>query len=62
MNKLLIATLVAGVAVAGLVLYLRQQFADDQTENDMIDAADDAHKTMNRYAGRAERAFDHALN
>ncbi len=62
MKNLLIATVVAGAAVAGLMLYLRNQTAQQRTVNHIEDAADDAYKTMNKHIGRAERTFDHALN
>ncbi len=62
MKKLLIASLIAGAAVAGLLFYLRDTISEKKTADDIGDAAEDAYNTMNKHIGKAERTFDHALN
>jgi len=62
MKNLVIATVIVGAAVAGLLLYLRDQTGVRGQINDVEDAADDAYKTMNKHIGKVERTFDHALN
>ena len=63
MKNLLIATVMVGAAVAGLLLYLREQnAAGEGIESRVADAVGDAYDTMNKHIGQAERKFDHALN
>ncbi len=62
MKKLLIASIIAGVAVAGLLYYLQDSFGEKKTADDIEDAAEDAYDTMNKHIGKVERHFDHALN
>jgi hypothetical protein len=62
MKKIVIASILVGAAVAGLLFYLRNQLAEKKTSDDVEDAADNAYNTMNKHIGRVERTFDHALN
>ncbi len=62
MKKLLIASIIAGAAVAGLLFYLRDELSEKKTADDIEDAAEDAYNTMNKHIGKTERMFDHALN
>ncbi len=63
MKKILIATIIVGAAVAGVLLYMREQLLEDLDDDDVVtDAANSAYRTMNRNIGRVERTFDHALN
>lgn len=62
MKKLVIASVIAGAAVAGLLFYLRDQYSEKKTADDVADAADDAYKTANKFIKNEEKAFDPALN
>ena len=62
MKKLLIASIIAGVAVVGLLYYLQDSLGEKKTADEVGDAAEDAYNTMNKHIGRVERKFDHALN
>lgn len=62
MNKLIIATVATGAAVAGLLLYLRNKTTQGRLDNNVSDAARDAYNTMNKHIGKTERTFDYALN
>ena len=62
MKNLLIATIVTGAAVAGLLLYLRSQTTQYKSGNEIGDAADDTYGAMDNFLNKEERAFDPALN
>lgn len=62
MKNLLIATIVTGAAIAGLLLYLRSETTQYKSGNEIKDAADDAYGMSNQFIGKEEKAFDPALN
>ena len=62
MKKLVIASVIAGAAIAGLLFYLRDQYSEKKTADDISDAAGDAYKTANKFIRKEEDAFDPALN
>ncbi len=62
MKKLVIASVIAGAAVAGLLFYLRDQYSEKKTADDITDAADDAYKTADKFIRKEEETFDPALN
>lgn len=62
MKNLLIATIVTGAAVAGLLLYLRSQTTQYKSENEIGDTAEKSYRTLNKFIGKEEKVFDPALN
>ena len=62
MKKIIIASIIAGAAITGLLFYLRDTLVEKKTSDQITDAAEDAYQTMNKHIGRVERTFDHALN
>ena len=62
MKKLLIASVIAGAAIAGLLFLLRDTLVEKKTSDQITDAAEDAYSTMNHHINKVERAFEPALN
>ena len=58
MKSILIAAVMAGAAVAGLILYMEKKV---RSSNRVLDAADDAYKTANKGTGNLDRPAYHAM-
>jgi hypothetical protein len=56
MKSMFLSVAVIGAAIAGLILYTEHK---NRPRNRVLDAADDAYKTMNKGIGSIER-FTHA--
>lgn len=62
MKKLVIASVITGAAIAGLLFFLRDQLGEKKTADEIGDAAEDAYHTANKFIRKEEDAFDPALN
>ncbi len=61
MKKILVTALLVGAATAALIIYLMDEYDNDELDN-VEDAADGAYTTMNRDIGRAERRAERGFD